>query len=109
MIKKTVSAILVVAFIFALCALSTYAAVSYYVTASFYPPNDTKAEATIYVQGESNPYDMSVWIESNSTGERSENYAVQSGGSASLSSGKVTIYYPGAEIPLINYGGYASE
>ena len=109
MTNKAISAVLVIVIIFALCALSLYATVSYYFTVEFYPPNDTKAEATIYAQGGSNPYDMYVWIVSNSTGEKSENYAIQSGGSASLSSGKVTINYAGAQIPLVNYGGYASE
>lgn len=109
MTNKAISAVLVIVIIFALCALSFYATVSYYITVSYYGPHETKAEATIYAQGGSNPYDMSVWIVSNSTGERRENYSIQSGGSASLSSGKVTINYEGAQIPLVSYGGYASE
>lgn len=48
-----------------------------------------------------------VFIRSNSTGETSSNYGVTTGGNYTLSSGTVTIYYPGATIPLVTYDGWA--
>ena len=106
-LKKTILAITTIALILSLCIITTMAAVSYYFTVEYYPPNDTKAEATIHCQGGNEVYEAFVYIESNSTGETSSNYGVTTGGNYTLSSGTVTIYYPGATIPLVTYDGWA--
>lgn len=106
-LKKTFLGIITISLIISLCVLTAIATVSYYFTVEFYPPNDTKAEATIHCQGGDGVYEAFVFIRSNSTGETSSNYGVTTGGNYTLSSGTVTIYYPGATIPLVTYDGWA--
>lgn len=109
MIKKTVSAILVIAFILALCVVSTYAAVSYSVSVNYYGPNDTQASASMTATGEK-AYVMDLWIKSHSTGEEEHASALVNGGSASLTTDRVNIDYPNVtEYPVVKYGGFATE
>lgn len=108
--KKTLSAIFVIAFILTICVLSTFATLSYRVSVIYYPPNDVKVESKIDVQGGDTPYYMEVWIRSdNTTDEEKFNCGIVTGGDASLTSGIITISYPGATIPLVEYGGEARE
>ena len=111
MIKKTVSAILVIAFIFALCVVSTYAAVSYSTSVNYYGPGDTQANATMTATGGTKTYAMNVWIRSHSTGDYEDASAIiNNGGSSTLSTARVNIDYPNVtEYPVVEYDGFAVE